>query len=196
MQKKSTCRCKSPGLARSVVFALVYLFRILDYMTHGCMPIYMSTQNRLVLSLLRRRRRHHCQRPSLSQTLTLPHTHVPLQQQQIQEVTEQELEVEVANRDRPLIIDFFATWCGPCLLLAKELEQVAEEMGDAVKIIKIDCDKNEAISSALQIQGLPTLIFVGMDSSKPALRTEGLLPAQAIMDIVRQELMAAPSASG
>ena len=97
--------------------------------------------------------------------------------------------MEVANRDRPIIIDFFATWCGPCVMLAKELEQVADTLGDAVKILKIDCDKNEAISSALQIQGLPTLIFVGMDPTKPALRTEGLLPAQAIMDIVQKELM-------
>jgi len=111
---------------------------------------------------------------------------------QIQEVDEQELEVAVANRDRPLIIDFFATWCGPCVLLAKELEQVAEQMGDAVQIIKIDCDKNEGISSALQIQGLPTLIFVGMDPTKPALRTEGLLPAQAIVEIVEKELLAVP----
>jgi thioredoxin len=113
---------------------------------------------------------------------------------QIKIVTEQELEVEVANRDCPMIIDFFATWCGPCVLLAKELEQVAEELGDKIKIIKIDCDENEAISSALQIQGLPTLIFVGMDPQKPALRTEGLLPAQAIIDIVQKELLASADA--
>jgi thioredoxin len=110
--------------------------------------------------------------------------------QQIKIVNEQELEVEVANRECPMIIDFFATWCGPCVLLAKELEQVAEELGDQIKIIKIDCDENEAISSALQIQGLPTLIFIGMDPQKPALRTEGLLPAQAIIDIVQKELLA------
>ena len=107
----------------------------------------------------------------------------------IQEVDEERLEIEVANRECPLIIDFFATWCGPCLLLAQELEKVAEELGDRVKILKIDCDKNESISSALQIQGLPTLVFVGMDKNKPALRTEGLLPAEAIIDIVQRELL-------
>ena len=115
---------------------------------------------------------------------------------QIKEVTEQELEFEVANRDCPLIIDFFATWCGPCVLLAKELEEVSEKLGDTIKIIKIDCDKNESISAALQIQGLPTLIFVGMDASKPALRTEGLLPAQAIIDIVQQELLLTSAGAG
>ena len=107
----------------------------------------------------------------------------------IVEVDEERLEIEVANRECPLIIDFFATWCGPCLLLAQELEKVAEELGDRVRILKIDCDKNESISSALQIQGLPTLVFVGMDKDKPALRTEGLLPAEAIVDIVQRELL-------
>lgn len=107
----------------------------------------------------------------------------------IQEVDGESLEVEIMNRDRPLIVDFFATWCGPCLLLAKELEQVSEHFGDRVKILKVDCDKNNEISTALQIMGLPTLIFVGMDPSKPALRTEGLLPAQTIIEIVTNELM-------
>ena len=103
-------------------------------------------------------------------------------------MNEEELEVEIINREKPLIIDFYATWCGPCLMLSKELEQVAETLGDRVQILKIDCDENEGISSALQIQGLPTLIFVGMDTEKPALRTEGLLPAQSIIDIVTNEL--------
>ena len=106
----------------------------------------------------------------------------------IRYVNEEELEVEIVNREKPLIIDFYATWCGPCLMLSKELEQVAETLGDRVQILKIDCDENEGISSALQIQGLPTLIFVGMDAEKPALRTEGLLPAQSIIDIVTNEL--------
>ena len=106
----------------------------------------------------------------------------------IRYVNEEELEVEIVNREKPLIIDFYATWCGPCLMLSKELEQVAETLGDRVQILKIDCDENEGISSALQIQGLPTLIFVGMNPEKPALRTEGLLPAQSIIDIVTSEL--------
>lgn len=106
------------------------------------------------------------------------------------EVDGAQLEAEIMGRDRPIIVDFYATWCGPCLLLAKELEQVADQLGDSVKILKIDCDKNEEISSALQIMGLPTMIFVGMDPTKPALRTEGLLPAETIIEIVQKELMA------
>ncbi|KAL4434030.1 hypothetical protein ABPG75_000471 [Micractinium tetrahymenae] len=108
----------------------------------------------------------------------------------IVQVNAEQLEAEILSRDRPLIIDFYATWCGPCVLLAKELETVAEKMGDAVRILKIDTDQNPDISTQLQIHGLPTLIFVGMDASKPALRTEGLLPAQVIQEIVERDLMA------
>ncbi|PSC73042.1 RNA methylase CR004 [Micractinium conductrix] len=108
----------------------------------------------------------------------------------IVQVDAEALEAEILNRDRPLIIDFYATWCGPCVLLAKELEQVAEKMGEAVRILKIDTDDNPDISTQLQIHGLPTLIFVGMDASKPALRTEGLLPAQVIQEIVERDLNA------
>jgi len=105
-----------------------------------------------------------------------------------QKVSAEELEVALAERGVPLIVDFYATWCGPCVLLAKELEQVAEQLGDAVRILKVDTDENPTLSSQLQIQGLPTMVFVGTDNTKPALRTEGLLPAQTIMDIVNNEL--------
>jgi thioredoxin-like negative regulator of GroEL len=66
--------------------------------------------------------------------------------------------------------------------------QVAEQLQDRVRILKVDCDKNEDLSNSLQIQGLPTLIFIGTDASKPALRTEGLLPASVIVEIVEKEL--------
>lgn len=94
----------------------------------------------------------------------------------------------IAERECPIIIDFFATWCGPCVLLAAELEKVAEELGDTVRIVKVDTDQEQALASQLQIQGLPTVVFVGMDNSKPALRTEGLLGAEVIKNIIEQEL--------
>lgn len=103
-------------------------------------------------------------------------------------VSAEELEVELADRTVPLVVDFYASWCGPCVLLAKELEQVADELGDTVKVLKIDTDENPELSSQLQIQGLPTMVFIGTDTSKPALRTEGLLPAATIKDIVAKEL--------
>ncbi|GAX77391.1 hypothetical protein CEUSTIGMA_g4837.t1 [Chlamydomonas eustigma] len=104
----------------------------------------------------------------------------------VEKITGEQLEKEIADRDRTLIVDFFATWCGPCLLLASELEKVAESLGDKVKVLKIDVDENPELSSQLKIEGLPTIVFIPKESGKPALRTEGLLPAQQIMDIVAE----------
>lgn len=72
--------------------------------------------------------------------------------------------------------------------------QVAEELGDKVTIYKLNTDDNQDLATQLQIHALPTLVFIGMDASKPALRTEGLLPAASIKDIILNELCAAPSA--
>ena len=92
------------------------------------------------------------------------------------------------DRSTPLVIDFFATWCGPCVLLASELEKVKAELGDAVRIVKVDTDEEADLSTQLQIQGLPTLVFVGTDTEKPALRTEGMLPAEMVKSIIANEL--------
>ena len=120
-------------------------------------------------------------------TLTIHPTH-HTHTHQIEQLDAEQLEAALQTRDRPLVVDFFATWCGPCLLLAKELETVADELGGAVRIVKVDVDANAELAGALQIQGLPTLVFVGVDNDKPALRTEGLLPASAIKQIIEEEL--------
>lgn len=107
----------------------------------------------------------------------------------MQKVTPEELEVAIANREKAILVDFFATWCGPCLLLAQELEKVAEEMGDQVDILKLDVDENPDLASALQIAGLPTLIFIGTDDTKPALRAEGLMTADTIKNILKKDVL-------
>ncbi|GLC41489.1 hypothetical protein PLESTB_001006200 [Pleodorina starrii] len=104
----------------------------------------------------------------------------------VQKISGEELEVAIAARDTTLIVDFFATWCGPCLLLARELEQVAEELDGKVRVVKVDVDENPELSNLLKIQGLPTLVFIPKENGKPALRSEGLLPAAQIMEIVSQ----------
>ncbi|MEW5307109.1 MAG: hypothetical protein WDW36_009526 [Sanguina aurantia] len=102
----------------------------------------------------------------------------------VQQVTGEELEVAIAGRDTPLVVDFFATWCGPCVLLAQELEKVAVTLGDKVRIIKVDVDANPELSSMLKIEGLPTMVFIPKDSGKPAQRVEGLMQASQIMEII------------
>jgi thioredoxin-like negative regulator of GroEL len=78
------------------------------------------------------------------------------------------------------------------MLFPPSIMQVAEEIGDQVVIYKVNTETNEQLSSQLQIQGLPTMIFVGTNAEEPALRTEGLLPAHSIQDIVHK-MLAQPS---
>lgn len=106
----------------------------------------------------------------------------------IEQLNAEQLEAAVQTREKPLIIDFYADWCGPCKLMAQELEKVAEELGDKVRIVKVDTEAEPELSTQLQIQGLPTLVFVGVEN-KPALRTEGLLPALSIKQIIEEEIM-------
>ena len=75
---------------------------------------------------------------------------------------------------------------GPCVLLAQELEKVAEQLSDQVKIVKVDVDQNQALAGQLKIEGLPTLVFIPAEGGQPALRTEGLMQAQQIIDIVSE----------
>ena len=66
---------------------------------------------------------------------------------------------EIINGSQLTLVDFFATWCGPCKMMHPVLEQLKEEMGDSLRIIKIDVDKNEALVEQYRIQSVPTLML-------------------------------------
>ena len=66
---------------------------------------------------------------------------------------------EIINSEQPTLVDFFATWCGPCKMMHPILEQLKEKMGDDIRILKVDVDKNEALSMQYRIQSVPTLML-------------------------------------
>ncbi|XP_055814974.1 thioredoxin-like protein CITRX, chloroplastic [Solanum dulcamara] len=92
------------------------------------------------------------------------------------------------ERNVPLIIDFYATWCGPCILMAQELEMLAVEYENNALIVKVDTDDEYEFAHDMQVRGLPTLYFISPDPNKDAIRTEGLIPIQMMRDIINNDL--------
>lgn len=66
---------------------------------------------------------------------------------------------DIIKSEKLTLVDFFATWCGPCKMMHPVLEQLKGEMGDAIRIVKIDVDNNEEISAEYNIQSVPTLMI-------------------------------------
>ena len=92
---------------------------------------------------------------------------------------------EIINGDTPALVDFFAEWCGPCKMMKPVLEKLHQQMGDKVRIIKIDIDKSPATANTFQVQSVPTLIL--FQKGKPLWRQSGVLQASQLENIIKQK---------
>jgi thioredoxin 1 len=92
---------------------------------------------------------------------------------------------DILNSETPVLVDFYADWCGPCKMLAPILKQVKEELGDGVKIIKIDVDKNELLATKYQVRGVPTMLL--FKNNKQVWRQSGVVQKRDIINIINSK---------
>jgi thioredoxin 1 len=91
----------------------------------------------------------------------------------------------IIKSEKPVLIDFFATWCGPCKTLAPILKQVKDNLGERITIIKIDVDKNQQLASQYQVRGVPTMIL--FQNGKQLWRQSGILSKDEIVKTIIQK---------
>ncbi|WP_348799563.1 thioredoxin [Flavobacterium adhaerens] len=88
----------------------------------------------------------------------------------------------IIQSEKPVLVDFFATWCGPCQTLAPILKQVKDNLGDKISILKIDVDKNQTLASQYQVRGVPTMIL--FQNGKQIWRQSGVINATELTKII------------
>jgi thioredoxin 1 len=89
---------------------------------------------------------------------------------------------DIIHSEKPVLIDFFGTWCGPCQMLAPILKQVKDNLGDRISIIKIDVDKNQELAAKYQVRGVPTMLL--FQNGKQLWRQSGVLSKEEIVKLI------------
>lgn len=92
----------------------------------------------------------------------------------------------IINSNNLVLVDFHATWCGPCKVLAPILKQVKDEMGDTLKVVKIDVDKNQALSNLYQVRGVPTLLL--FKNGNQVWRESGVVQKEQLIALAKTHL--------
>jgi thioredoxin 1 len=91
---------------------------------------------------------------------------------------------EMIQSDKPVLVDFTATWCGPCKMMAPILKEVKHEIGDTATIIKVDVDKNQQAAGEYQVQSVPTLIL--FKNGQPLWRQSGVIQKAGLVSVIKK----------
>ncbi|MDR0961687.1 MAG: thioredoxin [Mediterranea sp.] len=91
---------------------------------------------------------------------------------------------DLIQSEKPVLVDFFATWCGPCKMMHPVVEQLKQEVGDAARIVKIDVDQQELLAQHYHIQSVPTLIV--FKNGQPVWRHSGLMSTDQLKGVLEQ----------
>ena len=91
----------------------------------------------------------------------------------------------IIKSEKPVLVDFFATWCGPCQMLGPILKEVKDSLGERISIIKIDVDKNQQIASQYQVRGVPTMIL--FQNGKQLWRQSGVLTKEDLIKTILEK---------
>ena len=94
---------------------------------------------------------------------------------------------DIIHSGKPVLVDFFAEWCGPCKMMAPALEELKKKMGDKVHVIKIDVDKNPGAAAKFNIQGVPTLII--FHKGNAVWRQSGVIPVNQLEKMLGSYLL-------
>ena len=93
---------------------------------------------------------------------------------------------KILSDNKPVLLDFYADWCGPCKMMAPVLTQLKEKMGDHLRILKIDVDKNQSLAAQYQVRGVPTLVL--MQHQNVVWKQSGVMDINTLQQTIEKHL--------
>lgn len=101
-------------------------------------------------------------------------------------VTDASFSTEISGSNVPVLVDFWAEWCGPCKALGPKLEEIASEMGSQVKVLKLDVDSNQEVAAKFSIRSIPTMIL--FKGGEPVDQIMGNVPKERLVEFISKHL--------